>query len=220
MEYTKRFSFNRKRKLKLALVLFAVLFILAWYGLNANFRPALENTAYVRVDMQASDAMYRAVLDMLADEAPEPLVDIYSDGGQVLYGQVQSQRLNVFAAACAQRAQEYLDAAGEKGIRVPIGTVSGLPLFSGHGPNVLVSFTSESNVYAKLNSEFRSAGINQTLHRVSIELNARICVVVPGGTFNVNSVAQVPIVETIIVGNIPETYANVGDKPQILNLVP
>lgn len=212
---------GRRKKWGAALVLVLTLIGGGWYLVNANLGPALESIARTRVDAAASDAMYLAVLDHLSEEDRyEQLVTIESTGERVVYVETNSRALNLLAANCAQEAQEHLDAAGEQGVDVPLGTLTGMPVLAGRGPNVHVTFAPESNINAEIQSDFLAAGINQTLHRISVRLVAFVTVVLPGDTFTLEADAVVPVAENIIVGAVPETYAAVGDRPEILNLVP
>ncbi len=221
MQLRRRSTSHLKRKLSIACAILFMILGGGWYLLNANFRPALENIAATRVDAIASDAMYQAVLDHLSsDEEYNELVEIRSTDQKVIYARTDSQKLNLLAAVCAQEAQEHLDLAGEQGVEIPIGTLTGVPLLAGHGPHLRVTFYPENNINGEIHSEFRSAGINQTLHRISIRLVAYIAVVLPGNSFTVIADAEIPIAENIIVGAVPETYANVGENHDLLNLVP
>ena len=69
-------------------------------------------------------------------------------------------------------------------------------------------------------SEFRSAGINQTLHRIKLCLTATVRVILPGHSQSLIVSAEAPIAENIIVGDVPQAYTNVANEEDLLNLVP
>ena len=64
------------------------------------------------------------------------------------------------------------------------------------------------NVKAKINTEFSESGINQTLHRVYIDVETTVKIVTPIAVYSKMLESRVLIAEAIIVGNIPDTYYN------------
>lgn len=148
------------------------------------------------------------------------LLNIYSNDNGVYLLQANSSRLNVVAANCADLAQERIMELGEQGISIPIGTISGVPLFSGIGPKITLKFTPAGAVQSSFESTFSSAGINQTLHRITLELHATIRIILPGQSHTVEVVAEAPIAENVIVGSVPDAYTNVANEEDLLNLVP
>ena len=129
-------------------------------------------------------------------------------------------RLNLMGADCAIAAQKRIRDLGEQGVSVALGTVSGVSAFTGLGPKLSFRFTPVGTVRAAFHSEFYSAGINQTLHRITLELNATVRVVLPGKSSTVTVTAQAPVAESVIVGDVPDAYTNVADREQLLNFVP
>ena len=75
-------------------------------------------------------------------------------------------------------------------------------------------------MHASFESEFRSAGINQTLHRVNLHLTATVRVVLPGESLSLTVEAEAPVAENVIVGDVPGAYTNVANEEDLLNLVP
>lgn len=63
-----------------------------------------------------------------------------------------------------------------------------------------------SAVESRLKSEFLSAGINQTLHRISAEITAHVCVLTLISNLTFDMTAEVALAETLIVGDVPMAY--------------
>ena len=93
---------------------------------------------------------------------------------------------------------------------MPMGSLILPELFSGKGPAIPVRILSIRNSDASFNSGFSEAGINQTLHQLSMDVSVDVTVLVLGSTvsFTVNS--QVVVAETIIVGDVPNTFLQTG----------
>ena len=67
-------------------------------------------------------------------------------------------------------------------------------------------------------TEFESTGINQTRHRIYIIVTTDIKLIVPLVSEEIRVTTNIPIAETIIIGDVPEQFVNVPDD-EILNLV-
>ena len=213
----------RKRRRKVLLCLCLVLLTAGaalWY-VNASLQPMLEGLASARVESAAARAMNEAVLEVLgSDAAGELLSARESKEGHVSLLTADAGRLNLLAADCAAAAQTKIMNLGEQGVSVALGTLSGLPLLSGLGPRLSFRFTPVGTVQSSFHSEFRSAGINQTLHRITLELTGTVRIVLPGRACSIIVTAQAPVAENVIVGDVPEAYTNVANEDDLLNLIP
>lgn len=214
---------NRKKKKALALALFLLCLLGGCFVyVNITLRPVLVGLSSARVESMAARAMNNAILEILSENgAATELLNIYAneDGGVYLLT-ANSGKLNALAADCADAAQEKIMALGEQGLSVPLGTLTGIPVFAGMGPALTLHFTPAGAVKSSFKSEFRSAGINQTLHRITLQLTATVRIILPGSSHSVTVTAEAPIAENVIVGDVPNAYTNVANEEDLLNLVP
>lgn len=95
-------------------------------------------------------------------------------------------------------------------IGIPIGSLFLPELFSGKGPAIPVHILSIRNSDANFVSSFSQAGINQTLHRLNMEVSVDVAVLVLGETSGFTMSSEVVVAETIIVGQVPQTYLQTG----------
>ena len=89
------------------------------------------------------------------------------------------------------------------------GSFTGFKLLSGKGPGVPIRISSIGNVETDLRSEFTSQGINQTLHRVYLQVECQVSILTPYDDITEKIKNQVLIAENVIVGKIPNTYYNI-----------
>lgn len=89
------------------------------------------------------------------------------------------------------------------------GSFTGFKLLSGKGPGVPIRISSIGNVETDLRSEFTSQGINQTLHRVYLQIECQVSILTPYEDITEKIKNQVLIAENVIVGKIPNTYYNI-----------
>ena len=93
---------------------------------------------------------------------------------------------------------------------VPVGVLTGIDLLSALGPKLPVRVVSVTSADGQYRNEFTSAGINQTLHRIMLDVTLNAKLLLPGGIVEVVVSTPVCIAETGIVGQIPQTYLNLG----------
>lgn len=84
----------------------------------------------------------------------------------------------------------------------------GSKFFSGLGPDIQIKMMTDGTVETELKSEFKDAGINQTLHRIYLEVRCKVSILTPYDTIEETIKNQVLLAEGVIIGNIPDTYYN------------
>ena len=93
---------------------------------------------------------------------------------------------------------------------IPLGSLILPEVLSGRGPEIPIKIISIRNSDAYFESSFSQAGINQTLHKLSMNVLVDVSVLVLGKTENFTVKSQVVVAETVIVGNVPNTYLDTG----------
>lgn len=84
----------------------------------------------------------------------------------------------------------------------------GISALSGISPNIRVALERAGNIETKIDSEFTAVGINQTVHRIYLDLNCSIGILSPFETITKEVSSKVLLTETVIVGEVPSTYYN------------
>ena len=93
---------------------------------------------------------------------------------------------------------------------IPIGNLILPELLSGKGPDIPVQILSIRNSDASFTSEFTEAGINQTLQQLNMHVSVDVAILVLGKTESFTVSSQVVVAETIIVGDVPDTFLQTG----------
>ena len=88
------------------------------------------------------------------------------------------------------------------------GSFTGFKLLAGKGPGIPIRISSIGNVETDLRSEFTAQGINQTLHRIYLQVECEVSILTPFENITEKITNQVLIAENVIVGKIPSTYYN------------
>ena len=93
-------------------------------------------------------------------------------------------------------------------ISIPLGNLTGNSLLMDRGPKIPVYIIMVTSSYSGFRSDLSSAGINQTRHRIVLNLQVKISLLLPWRTVNTEVSSEVLVAETIIVGQVPESYLN------------
>lgn len=93
---------------------------------------------------------------------------------------------------------------------VPIGSFILPEFLAGRGPSIPVHILSIRNSDASFTSNFTEAGINQTLQQLNMQVSVDVAVLVLGTTNYFTVTSQVVVAETIIVGQVPDTFLQTG----------
>ena len=97
-------------------------------------------------------------------------------------------------------------------VKIPAGSLSGVSLLMGRGPEVPVEILMLTSSRVGFDNSIVSAGINQTKHRLLLSVCVDIDVVVPWGTRSTQVCSQILIADTIVVGQVPETYLSMNNE--------
>ena len=95
-------------------------------------------------------------------------------------------------------------------IGIPMGSLILPELLAGKGPRINIRVLSIRNSEADFESRFSEAGINQTLHQLTMVVRVDVAVLVLGKTETFTVQSEVVVAETVIVGTVPETYLQTG----------
>lgn len=218
----------QRKKLRRRAVLIAVLACLI--ALAAGVMTVEKNLTHVVLSLAQAQARAMAVkvLNQSAEEllasgevTYDSLMKVVTDGQeQVRLIQANTPEMNRLASRVSLLAQSKLLERGDQHVRVPLGSALGMTLFAGAGPKISVRVLPVGSVHAEFHTDFQTAGINQTRHRVSLVLTAQVQLVLPTGSKKVAVSTQVAMAESIIVGEVPDTFTDVGNDMDMLDLVP
>lgn len=206
------------RRLLLALLLMILLFLLA----DRNFRPLVFSLAEARSAAMASQVLSGALAEALEDGVGyDDLMNVRMDEkGQVALLSANTMRMNQLAEKAGAAALRRLNNMSSERVTVPLGAVLGVTLFAGSGPGIPVSIVPIGSISTDFATEFEACGINQTRHKVFLQVTASIRIVIPTGAKTTQVSANMLVAESIIVGAVPEGFVGYDLTEQELNLVP
>lgn len=218
-----RFCKLRRRTALLCLLVCLALIAAGVLLVERNLTRVVLSLAQAQARAMAVRILNEAATELLSSGGVtyDSLMHVTADeGGQVRLIQANTPEMNRLAAQVSLLAQSKLQETRDQAVKVPLGSALGLTLFAGAGPKIEVRILPVGSVHAEFHTDFQTAGINQTRHRVSLMLTAQVQLVIPTGAQTVAATTQVAMAESIIVGEVPDTFTDVGDDMDMLDLVP
>ncbi len=209
---------KKRRVLRLAaLLLLSLLLVFLW--LERNLEGVILNMAHARAEAMATGYLNEAVRNIMGGEVTyEDMITVRTDEkGRVTMLQANAVRMNELATMTALEAQSRLESAEAQSVAIPLGAALGIPFLSALGPRVQVRIVPVSAVSAAFSTEFESAGINQTRHKIYLSLHTVVRLVIPSSARQVTLNGQMLIAESIIVGDVPQSFVNVPETSDALN---
>ena len=176
---------------------------------DARIRPIVGSMGQTQAVILATDAIDNAVTDVLSSENTcyDDLVKISTDtDGKITSIQTRTVEINKLKSVLSVQISEEIESCRRKKISIPLGTVLGSDFFSGRGPQVRVYITVSGSTQVQITHSFESAGINQTRHQILLDVSAKIYVIMAGINSSTDVQTNFVIAETVIVGNVPDTY--------------
>lgn len=210
-----------KRKHSKRKILFAVLLFIGAIAagvcifIKMNVNPMIVTISNERIRAMTTEAVSAAVVDVMSENSDLEFFKVERDGNKNITSvDMNVDAINALAQKITVKAQSNINAVGNDGITIPVGSLSGVTLFTGLGPDIKIKIYLVGSTKTQITSEFTESGINQTLHRLFFNISSSVAVAVPGLPSTVNTKTQVLMSEMIIIGEVPPTYlqsTSVGD---------
>lgn len=193
-----------------------IIFLLIMVGLlilfDIQMHPLVKTVSQTAAKRVSIEAINSAVVETLSDEADVygELVHISKDSSGIVTSiQTDSMEMNRMKSELSIAIEKKLSASDVREFGIPIGTIIGGDLLSGRGPRVNIKIDLAGNVFTQFNSVFESAGINQTHHKIMLNVKCDVYIVMPGFTTSTIIDTDFCIAETVIVGKVPDAFTNI-----------
>lgn len=177
--------------------------------INARLHPILLELAL----SHTANHITAAVDEMVAAQAVgySDLVTLErSQSGEIVALTSNMAQANILRAQLLDTALSALEGLQHAEMEIPLGTICDWDLFSGLGPGINVRILYTGTASAEFENTFSAAGINQTCHQIVFRVTADVAVLLPGNQYRSNVSTDVCVAETIIVGEVPETYLQIS----------
>lgn len=159
------------------------------------------------------NTMNTAMQGVLAEQPMSVDKVDYAPNGTVRAIQCNAAAVNNVKVQFLNRLQSEIAKKGQNlSVSVPLGTLLGSEYTLGLGPKLHFKVQFSTTFHAALKSEFLNAGVNNTLHRISMTVSGEIYILIPWSRCEKTVTTDYLLSETVIAGTVPEAYTQVYDE--------
>ena len=195
-----------------------ILLCYVFYLYLFQFRPVLFTLAETQANSLAIRAVNNSVAEVMKDTSYEDLISLMKGDGEkvtaVISNIVAMNRLKSQLVLAIDQNIQKIDCFD---VRIPLGNVLGIDALSGMGPRMQISVLSDGLTKVDFINLFDAAGINQTRHQIQLNVDTVIHIMIPNANPVCATVStQIPIAETVIVGDVPNAYTNLETRESMI----
>ncbi len=200
---------RRKLKVTIPIIWIILIAILTCYSIWKSITPVFETLCKDKAEAVATKITNEETTKVMNKYNYDTFFTIEKDeNGNVQMITANVLKINKVTSDIATKIQETLDENEKNKIYILLGTLTGIKFLSGFGPKIGFNIATSGNVETTLKSEFDAKGVNQTIHRVYLEIKTQVSILTASRVIEKDIQNQVLILENVIVGKIPQTYYN------------
>ena len=209
---------KRNKKNSIRLIAVGLILITAVVLTDMRVRPIIQKAGGYQCQVAATRIINEAIQAEVGDYSYVELVELSRDeSGNIVSIESNMVNINRLKARVTQLINEDISTIEKSDLKIPLGTISGVNLLYGRGPSIPVRLSPRGYAAVNLTSKFSSAGINQTLHQITLTVSVDISAIIPGYTTSVNVETEFIVAQTVIVGYVPESYTHIILGEEILD---
>ena len=140
----------------------------------------------------------------------EDLLEIkYDDNGKIVSVKSKLSDISALKSDLALKITEEISKIQKSELSIPLGTLSGIDILYGMGPDIPVRIKPYGSAQTDLKTSFYSSGINQTVFEIEAQATASVSILMPTIKKAEKISSNIPVASVVVVGDVPETYTNI-----------
>jgi sporulation protein YunB len=161
-----------------------------------------------KTEVLATEIINQVLVDVLAEQCRySSIIYLEKDAsGRIVFMQPNLVMVNQIKLQALNEVQAALGTLGHMTFGIPLGRIFGSRVFAAAGPDLRVGVIPMGTAEVSVREQFEEAGINQTRHVVYLLCRARMQVMIPLHRELIEVTNEFPLVESIIVGEVPDSY--------------
>ena len=213
-----RFGISKASKINIStyIIIFAISILISFITITHYIEPTLIELCRVKAESLGISNANKVVENVMRDVGYLDLIILDRDEhGKILALRANVIEMNRIASEISLAIQKQNNELEASYVQIPIGNFTGNSLLAGLGPKIKVKIIPTGTVNIEFKTEFLSSGINQTRHRIYLEIKSKMGIVAPFVSKRVEVVNEVNIAETVLIGEVPETYYNLEGVDEV-----
>ncbi len=204
------------------LIMFATIIISVGLFLKAAY-PVFKATCETAASSKGVKIINEEVNKVMRNYSYDNLISVEKDqNGKIAFIKADSICINDIVTKIVSNIQKQFDGIPRISVFINMGSVSGISALKNFEPRFEVELESAGNINATTRTDFQSIGINQTHHKIYLDIDARVGILTPLDTFGKDVSTEVLLTEAVIVGEVPDSYYNLSgfeDPDETYNFV-
>lgn len=207
--YTNSKKTKHKRTFFLIIILVLIFFLIdfIFYLFNRKVYPAVLELSKSKIEAKTVTTISETAMDIINNEFnyDEMIIIDRDSNNNINMIRTNTVKLNYLSSEMNIECNKKLQEIGKVGIDIPLTWITENKAFYNLGPKVNVKIEPVGDMKIDYQSDFESAGINQTRHTIKLVAKSTVKIVMPLKNEEIEVETEIPISETIIVGKIPDT---------------
>ena len=207
---------NRHPNYPIYAVFFMMSLLISFITVTNYIEPTLIELCKVKAESLGISIAHGVVEEVMGNVGYLDLIILDRDEtGKIMALRANVIEMNRIASEVSLAIQEKNNKLEATYVQIPIGNFTGNSLLAGMGPKIKVKIIPTGTVNVEFKTEFLSSGINQTRHRVFLEIKSKMGIVAPFVSKRVEVITELNVAETVLVGEVPETYYNLQGVDEV-----
>lgn len=223
MRIKHRANHRKMRNIKWGRALALLILLGTFIGLDLGIRPMVKASAASQTQIAVNRMIQRAVLEVLEEDGLryQSFVSLQQNlNGETTALTTDTVLINRLQGELLEMILQTLQETRQITLQLPLGSLTGSQFLAGRGPLVTLRLRPVGLVKTKIINQFDEAGINQTRHRIQLQVTVDMLSLLPGYRISSQAQSNIILAETIIVGLVPDAYTEVyGGTDDLVGMI-
>lgn len=211
-----RKRYRRRRFPRVILIFFLIAVIIIMSVTYYLMQPIILKYAVSVAETIALNSANEAIVDVLNSNQVSygDIVNLsQNDEGYVTSLEINVLQINNLKSEISRRMAKIIEEDERYELSIPLGSFFGNSYTNGIGPDIKFNMQITTTCFVDFSHEFKSAGINQVLHIVNVNIDVKGNFVIIGYNRGISASTSAIAAQTVIVGKTPDAFTSVIESP-------
>lgn len=211
-----RKRYRRHRFPRVILIFFLIAVIIIMSVTYYLMQPIILKYAVSVAETIALNSANEAIVDVLNSNQVSygDIVNLsQNDEGYVTSLEINVLQINNLKSEISRRMSKIIEEDERYELSIPLGSFFGNSYTNGIGPDIKFNMQITTTCFVDFSHEFKSAGINQVLHIVNVNIDVKGNFVIIGYNRGISASTSAIAAQTVIVGKTPDAFTSVIESP-------
>ena len=200
---------REKKSFKIILLIMLFTIIICMICFIKSAYPVFKASCETAASSKGNKIVNDEVNKVMKEYSYNSLIRIEKDtNGKITFIEADSVKMNEVVSKIISNIQTEFEKIPRINVFINMGSVSGISVLKRFEPQFEFELESAGSIEATIRTEFKSVGINQTHHKIYLDIDSKVGILTPFTTFSKEVNSDVLLTEAVILGEVPSTYYN------------